>query len=117
MNYAMNSPFKDQLPPISDVWRHPIDFVVGWKDVIAMHEKDKAIKAYEHRVAHQNDVAKRRYYMKMHGIEAKDPITLVFGKGESQSAEKIEAEAMGHDPPPAQEEEKPKERKKLFGIF
>lgn len=117
MNYAMNSPFKDLVPPISDLWRHPLEFVSAWKNVIILHEKDKAIKAYEHRIAHQNDVAKRRYYMKMHGIETKDPITQVFGKSEEQSVEEIEAEALGREPSAKPEEEKPKERKKLFGIF
>lgn len=119
MNYATNSPFKDLLPPISDFWQHPIHFVTAWKNVIVMHERDKGIKAYEHRIAHQNDVAKRRYYMKMHGIETKDPITSVFGKSDEKSEERLEAEAFGKDVPETKEgpEADPKGRNKLFGIF
>lgn len=55
--------------------------------------------------------------MKMHGIETKDPITTVFGKGEEPSVEELEAEALGREPPVKKEEDKPKERKKMFGIF
>lgn len=116
MNYAANSPFKEFLPPVSDFWGHPIDFLNQWKNVIAMHEKDKAIRAYEHRQDHQNDTAKRRYFMKMHGIETKDPITSVFGKDEPQTDEEIEAVALGFEPPNG-EEAKPKQRKKMWGIF
>jgi hypothetical protein len=120
MNYSTNSPFKDLLPPISDLWRQPVHFFNTWTRVIVMHEQEKALRAGEHRTAHQNDVAKRRYYMKMHGIETKDPITAVFGKGEPEKTDaQIEAEALGLEPPPAAEgaaESKP-QRKKMFGLF
>lgn len=84
-----------------------------------LHEQDKGIKAYEHRIAQQNDVAKRRFYMKTHGIETKDPVTLVFGKGDDgASAEQIEAEALGRELPPAdQAKDQAPARKKLFGLF
>ncbi|CAG9944160.1 hypothetical protein V2G26_015911 [Clonostachys chloroleuca] len=117
MNYASNSPFKELLPPASSFWSHPIEFFLGWKNVIVMHERDKAIRAFEHRMEHQNDVAKRRYYMKMHGIETKDPITMIFGKSEKeQTDEEIEAEALGTAVPQA-EDAKPPERRKFWGIF
>jgi hypothetical protein len=117
MNIATNSPFKELLPPISDLWRQPVHFFSTWTNVILMHERDKGIRAYEHRIAHQNDVAKRRYYMKMHGIETKDPITSVFGKSDEKSEMELEAEAFGTEMPEKVEEVKSKERSKLFGIF
>jgi hypothetical protein len=81
-----------------------------------MHEKDKSLRAYEDRIQHQNDVMKRKYYMKMHGIETKDPVSVVFGKSvEEKTDAQIEAEALGLEPPPA--EEQPPQRKKMFGIF
>ena len=83
-----------------------------------MHEKDKSLRAYEDRIQHQNDVMKRKYFMKMHGIEAKDPVSVVFGKSEEKSDAQIEAEALGLEPPPPETaEDKPPQRKKMFGIF
>ncbi|RSL66266.1 hypothetical protein CEP54_003805 [Fusarium duplospermum] len=119
MNYAYNSPYKDLVPPISDLWTHPIHFFVAWKNVIMLHEKDKAEKAVEHRTRHLDDVAKRRYFMKMHGIETKDPVSIVFGKGEEKSEDELEAAAMGREPPQKTEEEKKPEenKKKWLGIF
>ncbi|KAH7249387.1 hypothetical protein B0J15DRAFT_497534 [Fusarium solani] len=119
MNYAYNSPYKELVPPISDLWTHPIHFFVGWKNVILLHEQDKAEKAVEHRTRHLDDVAKRRYFMKMHGIETKDPVSIVFGKGEEKSEDELEAAAMGREPPQKTEEEKKPEeaKKKWLGIF
>ncbi|KAL6412811.1 hypothetical protein AUP68_04019 [Ilyonectria robusta] len=119
MNYAYNSPFKDLVPPISDLWDQPINFLTAWKYVIVEHEKDKATKAQDHRTRHIDDVAKRRYFMKMHNIEAKDPVTVVFGKDTPQSEEELEAAAMGRELPPKPVEEHAAEepKKKWFGIF
>ncbi|KAK5997323.1 hypothetical protein PT974_02678 [Cladobotryum mycophilum] len=119
MNYAYNSPFKDLAPPISDLWNNPAYFFSAWKNVILMHEKDKAVKAKEHRTQHLDDVAKRRYFMKMHGIEPKDPVAMVFGRGEEKSVEELEATALGNELPPKTEGDKAAEpaKKKWFGIF
>lgn len=120
MNYAYNSPFKDLVPPISDMWAHPIQFASAWKNVITMHEKDKALKANEHRARNLDDVAKRRYFMKTHGIETKDPITTVFGKGEEtsvkQQADNVALPMDGSDKIPHEAPvEEPK--KKWLGVF
>ncbi|KAM5345789.1 hypothetical protein ACJ41O_011650 [Fusarium nematophilum] len=120
MNYAQNSPFKDLVPPISDLWTHPLRFFASWRNVIILHEKDKAEKAVEHRTRHLDDVAKRRYFMKMHGIETKDPVSIVFGKGDEKSEEDLEAAAMGQEEPQKTAEEKQQveePKKKRFGIF
>lgn len=86
-----------------------------------LHEKDKAQKAIEHRNRSLDDVAKRRYYMKTHGIEAKDPVAMVFGRDQGKSIEELEAEALGHELPQKPEGKAPEEaqqpRKKWFGIF
>jgi hypothetical protein len=116
MNIAWNSPFKDLLPAGSDLWSNPLYFFAQWKNVILMHERDASEKAIEARRRSLDDVAKRRYYMKMHGIEAKDPVMMVFGK-DGPSEEQLEAEAMGRDPPPKPEADKPEPRKKWLGIF
>lgn len=120
MNYAYNSPYKELVPAWSDLWTRPGYFIAAWKEVIVSHEKDKAIKAGEHRARHIDDVAKRQYYMKMHGIEAKDPVAMVFGKDEGKSEAELEATALGRELPPKTAEElaaAEKPRKKWFGIF
>lgn len=119
MNYAHNSPFKDLVPPISDLWEHPIYFCVAWKNVIVMHERDKSAKAQERRFQVLDDVAKRKYYMKMHGIETKDPINVVFGRGENLDKlrdEQLEARVLDLEPPMSADDVKPP-RKKWFGIL
>ncbi|KAJ6783153.1 hypothetical protein PWT90_01451 [Aphanocladium album] len=119
MNYAYNSPYKELVPPTSALFTDPGYFFAAWKEVILSHEKDKALKAGEHRTRNLDDVAKRRYYMKVHGIEPKDPIAMVFGKGEERPEAEIEALALGKELPPKTEDEAKEEgkRKKWFGIF
>ncbi|KAK2591126.1 hypothetical protein QQS21_011189 [Conoideocrella luteorostrata] len=118
MNYAYNSPFKDLVPPISDLWHQPMYFFAAWKNVIALHEKDKAAKAGEHRTRHLDDIAKRQYYMKVHGIEAKDPVAVVFGKDEGKSEEELEAAALGQVLPLKPElVDTPAQKKKWLGLW
>ncbi|KAG6041090.1 hypothetical protein E4U41_006028 [Claviceps citrina] len=120
LNYAYNSPFKHLVPPLSDLWHQPAYFLAAWKNVIALHEQDKAAKAREHRTRHLDDIAKRKYYMKVHGIEAKDPVAMVFGKDEEKSEEELEAAALGRELPPKQEpgeEEEKKKKNKWLGIW
>jgi hypothetical protein len=118
MNYAYNSPFKDLVPPMSDLWQNPTYFFAAWKNVIELHEKDKAVKAVEHRTRYLDDVAKRKYYMKAHGIETKDPVAMVFGKDEGKSEEELEAVALGHELSPSSgSDDKPEHKKKWLGIW
>lgn len=115
MNYAYNSPFKDLVPPISDLWNNPVYFFVAWKEVIVSHEKDKAIKARDHRMRHLDDVSKRQYFMKMHGIETKDPVQIVFGKSEKEEIPESPTAAI--EVQDKVEEKEVETRKKWFGIF
>ncbi|OAA33710.1 hypothetical protein AAL_01175 [Moelleriella libera RCEF 2490] len=95
----------------------PTYFFAAWKNVVSLHEQDKAAKAGEHRTRHLDDIAKRRYYMKVHGIEAKDPVAMVFGKGEEKSVEELEAAAMGKDLPRQADSEANLTKKKWLGIW
>ncbi|KAG6003891.1 hypothetical protein E4U43_000830 [Claviceps pusilla] len=124
INYAYNSPFKDLVPPLSDLWHQPTYFFAAWKNVISLHEQDKATKAREHRIRNLDDIAKRKYYMKVHGIEAKDPVSMVFGKDEGgKTEEELEAAALGRElvPSKGSEEEagegEKKMNKKWFGLW
>lgn len=117
MNYAFNSPYKALVPPISDLWNRPTYFFVAWKEVITLHEKDKAQKAIDHRNASLDDHAKRQYFMKMHGIEAKDPVTMIFGKGKDDPVDAIEGESSNSPTAAVVEQPESEQKKKRFGIF
>ncbi|KAL2214171.1 hypothetical protein CC79DRAFT_1328075 [Sarocladium strictum] len=117
MNYAFNSPYKALVPPISDLWNRPTYFFVAWKEVITLHEKDKAQKAIDHRNASLDDHAKRQYFMKMHGIEAKDPVTMIFGKGKDDPVDAVEGESSNSPMAAVVEQAEPEQKKKRFGIF
>lgn len=101
---------------MSDLWRQPLSFFSAWRTVMRLHEEDRSARAAASREQHLSDVMKRQYFMKMHGIEAKNPITTVFGKGEERSDEEIEAAALGLETPDGAEEKKP-QRRKMWGIF
>ena len=117
MNYAFNSPYKALVPPISDLWNRPVYFFVAWKEVITLHEKNKAEKAIEHRNNNLDDYAKRRYFMKMHGIEPVDPVSRVFGTGKEKTEAELEAAALKTDQPVVEEKHEPEQKKKRFGLF
>lgn len=116
LNYVHHSPFKDLVPPISDLWNEPAYFFSAWKNVIIMHERDKSDKAVDHRMRSLDDLAKRKLFMKMHGIEPKDPILMVFGKGEKMWPEADSGPDAAPEPEP-EDQEKPVQRKKWLGIF
>lgn len=124
MNYAYNSPFRDLVPPISDLWRRPADFVTAWRTVIIFHEQDKSRKVQQKRTHKLDDSAKRQYFMKVHGIEPKDPVSMLFGKQTTKSEAELEAAALGLEPPPQSpdaeaeaEGSKSARTKKWFGLF
>lgn len=107
------------MPPISDLWKEPVYFFTAWKNVIIMHEQDKSTKANDHRMRHLDDLAKRKLFMKMHGIDPKEPFFRIFGKGEKMRPDREPAPSKaGPDTPHStDEQEKPAQRKKWFGVF
>lgn len=124
MNYAYNSKFKDFVPPVGDIFRQPIQFCKEWWNVILMHEAHKGEWIRERRLSQQDDLAKRRYFMKMHGIEVKDPVKMVttgtWGRGGEEKRRQIEAEQRalkGLPETPVVEDVQEAPAKKWFGLF
>jgi transposase len=118
MHYATYSPYRDLVPPISDLWTQPFHFFSMWKHVIILHEQHKNVRATEEKLARQNDNMKQRYYRKMHGIEEKNPIHSVFGKPQDDKTDaQIEAEALGRELTEEEIKEVKPERKKWLGIW
>jgi len=118
MHYATYSPYKDLVPPISDLWTRPFHYFSMWKHVIILHEQHKNVRATEEKLARQNDNMKQRYYRKMHGIEEKNPIHSVFGKPQDDKTDaQIEADALGRELTEEEMKEVKPERKKWLGIW
>ncbi|PHH77579.1 hypothetical protein CDD80_465 [Ophiocordyceps camponoti-rufipedis] len=125
LNYTHNSPYKDLVPPLADLWHQPGYFFSAWKNVMILHDRHQAAKAYDRRMANLDDVAKRQYYMKMHGIEPKSLITMVLGSDGDKGVEEKDEEKkiVGGDGDGgvavdgAEVGEKPLQTKKWFGVW
>ncbi|WYZ37464.1 hypothetical protein EsH8_II_000970 [Colletotrichum jinshuiense] len=123
LNFNHTSPFKHLLPPASEFWSSPIDFIRTWVHVLQLHERDRNEKAIAMHSRHTDDVAKRQYYRKVHGLDKENPIANFLGMREESEEEKAAAAAAIEASPvagnaealaPAESEEK---KKKWFGIF
>ncbi|GJC82384.1 hypothetical protein ColLi_05222 [Colletotrichum liriopes] len=111
-------------PPASEFWSSPIDFVRTWVHVLQLHERDRNEKAIAMHSRHTDDVAKRQYYRKVHGLDKENPIANFLGMKEESEEEKAAAVAAVEASPvagdagtvaPAEGEEQKK--KKWFGVF
>ncbi|KAK7753853.1 hypothetical protein SLS62_004219 [Diatrype stigma] len=68
-NFQAKSPFADLIPPLSELWRHPVQYAGVCVDVLRMHEEHESIATAERRRRRVDDVAKRNEYRKAHGLE------------------------------------------------
>ncbi|RYP07902.1 hypothetical protein DL764_002268 [Monosporascus ibericus] len=82
-NFKAKSPYADLIPPISELPRHPFQYVGVCVDVLRMHEEHESAITAEKRRRRVEDVAKRNEYRKAHGLE---PATGWWGaKAESET--------------------------------
>ncbi|TDZ65999.1 hypothetical protein CTRI78_v003348 [Colletotrichum trifolii] len=117
LNFKHTSPFKHLLPPGSQFWSHPIDFVQTWIRVLQLHERDRNERAIAMHTRHTDDVAKRQYYRKEHGLDKENPIANLLGmKGEADAEPTLAQDAS---PVAESVETTPAEgqKKKWLGIF
>ncbi|RYO99112.1 hypothetical protein DL763_001713 [Monosporascus cannonballus] len=68
-NFQAKSPYADLIPPISELPRHPFQYVGVCVDVLRMHEEHESAITAEKRRRRVEDVAKRNEYRKAHGLE------------------------------------------------
>lgn len=118
LNFTHTSPFKHLLPPASEFWSHPVDFVRTWVRVLQLHERDRNEKTIAMHTRHTDDVAKRQYYRKEHGLDKKNPIANFLGMKEE--ADQPTPAAADASPVAGNAEATPAEgegKKKWFGIF
>ncbi|RYP60016.1 hypothetical protein DL769_008309 [Monosporascus sp. CRB-8-3] len=68
-NFKAKSPYADLIPPISELPRHPFQYIGVCIDVLRMHEEHESAVTAEKRRRRVEDVAKRNEYRKAHGLE------------------------------------------------
>jgi hypothetical protein len=72
------------LPPASDLFFHPIQFVRTCAQVLQLHSAAATAETAERRKRVVDDVAKRAAYRKKHGLETEE-----FGSWTSKTAENL----------------------------
>ncbi|KAK1597765.1 uncharacterized protein LY79DRAFT_700671 [Colletotrichum navitas] len=126
LNFTQTSPFKHLLPPASDFWSSPIEFVRTWVHVLRLHERDRNEKAIAMHSRHTDDVAKRHYYRKAHGLDKENPIANFLGMKEEAEEEKASAISAAEASPvagdaaaivPVEGDGEKSNKKKWFGLF
>ncbi|KAF4777178.1 hypothetical protein HER10_EVM0012147 [Colletotrichum scovillei] len=122
LNFSQTSPFKHLLPPASEFWSSPIQFIRTWVHVMQLHERDRNEKAIAAHSRHTDDVAKRQYYRKVHGLDKENPIANFLGMKEESEEDKAAAAAAMEASPVAGDAEatapaENEQKKKWLGIF
>ncbi|KAI0096563.1 hypothetical protein F4814DRAFT_453815 [Daldinia grandis] len=125
-NFNAKSPFADLIPPISELPRHPFQYVGVVIDVMRMHEEHQSALTAEKRRRKVDDVAKRNEYRKAHGM---GPTQGFWASGDSNSSSSKPTEPETAEPVLVVESSAPEpdlaaaeftpdgKRKKFLGIF
>lgn len=82
LNFTHTSPFAHLLPPASEFWSSPANFIRTWLRVLALHERDRNARAIADHENLTNDVVKRAYFRKVHGLDKENPIRNLLGGGD-----------------------------------
>ena len=96
LDFVYTSPFRHMLPELSEFWTSPITFISTVIQVVRIHEKARTEKVLEGRVAKTNDVAKRRRFQAVHGLDKQNPIRNML-KGDYKDGEEPEVKPDGVD--------------------
>ncbi|KAI2632039.1 hypothetical protein GGR54DRAFT_14706 [Hypoxylon sp. NC1633] len=134
-NFQENSPFADMLPPISQLFLHPFQYIGIVLNIIRLHEERESAITADKRRRKVEDVTKRNEYRKAHGL---GPAQGFWAKGlsnsnkaeESQTADEPIPTTAAEPVPTAVESEEARaaamvtaeytpdgKRKKFLGIF
>lgn len=71
LDFLHNTPFKDQLPPNSMFWAHPLQFIGRYVQVYDLHVAWTSEQTAAMRKQKVEDAGKRREFRKAHGLEEK----------------------------------------------
>ncbi|KAH6688315.1 hypothetical protein F5X68DRAFT_190002 [Plectosphaerella plurivora] len=101
LNFTHTSPFAHLLPPASEFWSSPINFIRTWMRVMALHERDRNARTIAEHTALTDDVVKRAYFRKVHGLDKENPIRNFLGGGEGDEMNAEAFAAVSGEPVPA----------------
>lgn len=120
-NFNAKSPFADMIPPISELPRHPFQYLGAIVDVMRLQEEHESAQTAEKRRMRVDDVAKRNEYRKAHGLEPAQGFWAKGIKSDDADAQAAEAnpivESSEPQGSPADEFTPEGKRKKFLGIF
>lgn len=92
-NFNAKSPFAELIPPISELPRHPIQYMGVVLNVIKLEEERETALTVEKRRQKLDDVAKRNEYRKAHGLEPTQGYFPGLGiRGDPMAAEAVVSE-------------------------
>jgi hypothetical protein len=73
MDFHSKNQYKELVPPGSLFWSHPFQFISQYAQVYKMHKQAETAENLVKKQRKQDEVRKRREYMRAHGIEHEGP--------------------------------------------
>jgi hypothetical protein len=95
MDFHSKNHYKELVPPGSLFWSSPFQYLSQYAQVYKMHKQAETAENMQKKQRKQDEVRKRREYMRAHGIEHEGPYGLGTVEGdEYREKMKEEREAM-----------------------
>jgi hypothetical protein len=73
MDFHSKNKYAELVPPSSLFWSHPFEYVSQYMQVYRMHKQAETAEHLLKKQRKQDEVRKRREYMRAHGIEHEGP--------------------------------------------
>ena len=73
MDFHSKNKYKELVPPGSLFWSHPFQYISQYAQVYKMHKQAETAENLMKKQRKQDEVRKRREYMRAHGIEHEGP--------------------------------------------
>jgi len=73
MDFHSKNKYKELVPPSSLFWSHPFEYLSQYAQVYKMHKQAETAENLMKRQRKQDEVRKRKEYMRAHGLEHEGP--------------------------------------------
>jgi len=83
-NFKRDSPVADMIPPVTQLFLHPIKYCRTWLEVLRLHQAAVTAETQERRKRKVEDVAKRSAYRKAHGLDKNEGFGGWMAKSDDQ---------------------------------
>lgn len=91
MDFHSKNKYKELVPPTSLFWSHPFEYISQYAQVYKMHKQAETAENLMKKQRKQDEVRKRREYMRAHGIEHEGPYGMGTVEGD-EYRQKMEEE-------------------------